>query len=132
MPRSSAVLQTSLYVDDLGAAVAFYRDLFDLELFVTEHRMTALGVAGRQFLRLFRRGAGSDGRFIPPHHGDRNPQLCFAVPFGEPAAWDPFLQERGIAVESRLHRAPGGTSLYFRDPEGNSIEVDSPGLSPNA
>jgi catechol 2,3-dioxygenase-like lactoylglutathione lyase family enzyme len=101
MPRTSGILETSLYVDDLQAAVAFYRDLFDFELFFAEHRMAALGVPGGQILLLFQRGAtldpapGPGGGFIPPHHGEGN-----------------------------LH-------LYFRDPEGNSIEVATPGLWPN-
>jgi catechol 2,3-dioxygenase-like lactoylglutathione lyase family enzyme len=34
-------------------------------------------------------------------------------------------------VESRIHWARGGTSLYFRDPDGNSLEVATPGLWPN-
>ena len=57
MPRTSGILETSLYVDDLQGSVAFYRDLFDFELFFAEHRMAALGVPGGQVLLLFQRGA---------------------------------------------------------------------------
>jgi catechol 2,3-dioxygenase-like lactoylglutathione lyase family enzyme len=138
MPRTSGILETSLYVDDLAASVAFYRDLFDFELFFQEHRMAALGVAPGQVLLLFHRGAtldpapGPRGGFIPPHHGEGNLHLCFAIPFGELEAWETHLRDRGIAVESRLRWTRGGTSLYFRDPEGNSLEVATPGLWPNA
>ena len=76
--------------------------------------------------------AESTGLTVPPHHGEGPLHLCFAIPFGELANWETHLRERGIDVESRLHWARGGTSLYFRDPEGNSLEVATPGLWPNA
>ena len=66
---------------------------------------------------------GPGGGVIPPHHGEGNLHLCFAIPFGELSAWEAHLRDQGIEVESRLRWARGGTSLYFRDPEGNSLEV---------
>jgi catechol-2,3-dioxygenase len=137
-PRVSGILETSLYVDDLSGAVTFYRDMFGFELFFQESRMAALGVPGSHVLLLFQRGAtlepapGPGGGVVPPHHGEGNLHLCFAIPLGELAAWERHLRERGIDVESRLRWARGGTSLYFRDPEGNSLEVATPGLWPNA
>ena len=59
------------------------------------------------------------------------PHLCFAIPFGEVAAWEEHLKRQGIEVESRIRWPRGGTSLYFRDPDGNSLEVATPGLWPN-
>ena len=102
--------------------------------------MAALGVPGGQVLsavparRKLQRSPspGPGGGFIPPHHGEGNLHLCFAIPFGELGAWEAHFRDRGIAIESRLHWARGGTSLYFRDPEGNSLEVATPGLWPNA
>ena len=138
MPRVSGILESSLYVDDLAGAVTWYKDLFGFEVFFQEARMAALGVPGGQVLLLFQRGAtlepapGPGGGFIPPHHGSGHLHLCFAIPFRELAAWETHLTERKIAIESRLVWAGGGTSLYFRDPEGNSLEVATPGLWPNA
>ena len=138
IPRTSGVLETSLYCDDLNGAVAFYRGLFGFPPLFQDNRMAALEVPGGQVLLLFRRGAtrepapGPGGGLIPPHHGEGTPHLCFAIPFGELAAWEAHLLARGIALESRLHWARGGTSLYFRDPEGHSLEVATPGLWPNA
>ena len=137
-PRITGILESSLYVDDLPAAVAFYRDLFGFEVFFQDSRMCTLGVPGAQVLLLFQRGATSEpapgpgGGFIPPHHGAGQLHLCFAIPFRELAAWEAHLASQGIPVESRLVWAGGGTSLYFRDPEGNSLEVATPGLWPNA
>lgn len=138
MPRTSGVLETSLYVEDLDRAQAFYQRLFGFETFVQDERMRAFGVPGSQVLLLFKRGStdtaapAPGGSFIPGHHGNGPLHVCFAIPFGECAAWERHLTGAGVAIESTVHWPRGGTSLYFRDPDGNSIEVATPGLWPNA
>jgi catechol 2,3-dioxygenase-like lactoylglutathione lyase family enzyme len=57
--------------------------------------------------------------------------LAFAIPYGELAAWETHLGNQGVAVESQIDWPRGGTSLYFRDPDGHSLEVATPGLWPN-
>jgi catechol 2,3-dioxygenase-like lactoylglutathione lyase family enzyme len=136
VPRTSGVLETSLYVADLGRASEFYRRVFGFERFVDDGRMCALGVPGSQVLLLFRHGSTDEpapvpGGVIPPHHGTGHLHLCFAIPFGELGAWEEHLRREGIAVESRVRWPRGGTSLYFRDPDGHSLEVATPGLWPN-
>jgi catechol 2,3-dioxygenase-like lactoylglutathione lyase family enzyme len=136
IPRVSSVLETSLYVADLDRACNFYQHIFGFERFVYDGRMCALGVPGSQILLLFQHGctdrpAPVSGGFIPPHHGRGELHLCFAIPLGELAAWEEHLRREGIAVESRIQWDRGGTSLYFRDPDGHSLEVATPGLWPN-
>lgn len=136
VPRTSGVLETSLYVGNLERARSFYQRLFGFEEFFTDERMCALGVPGEQVLLLFRRGAtdvpapAPDG-FIPPHRGEGPLHLCFAIPYGELARWESHLRENDVPIESRLSWPHGGTSLYFRDPDDNSLEVATPGLWPN-
>jgi catechol 2,3-dioxygenase-like lactoylglutathione lyase family enzyme len=136
IPRVSGVLETSLYVEDLDRSRAFYLRMFGFEQFMCDGRMCALGVPGEQVLLLFRHGMtdepapAADG-FIPPHHGRGALHLCFAIPYGELAAWEAHLTRSGIEIESRLRWPHGGTSLYFRDPDGHSLEVATPGLWPN-
>ncbi|MBV8459227.1 MAG: VOC family protein [Acetobacteraceae bacterium] len=137
MPRVSGVLETSLYVVDLDRAQAFYARVFGFETFVDDGRMCAMGVPGSQVLLLFRRGstdapAPTPGGVIPPHYGEGALHVCFAIPFGELAAWERHLRAENIAIESRISWPRGGTSLYFRDPDGHSVEVATPGLWPNA
>lgn len=136
LPRTTGVLETSLYVADIPRSRDFYQRVFGFETFFADARMCAMGVPGRQVLLLFRRGATREpapagGGFIPPHHGEGPLHLCFAIPLDELATWEDHLQELGITVESRLRWTKGGTSLYFRDPDDNSLEVATPGLWPH-
>ncbi|PPQ28151.1 VOC family protein [Rhodopila globiformis] len=135
-PRVSQILETSLYVEDLDRSRRFYERLFGFTAFMQDERMCAMEVPGEQVLLLFRHGmtdapAPVSGGFIPPHHGRGALHLAFAIPYGELAAWQAHLAEQGVALESRLSWPHGGTSLYFRDPDGHSLEVATPGLWPN-
>jgi catechol 2,3-dioxygenase-like lactoylglutathione lyase family enzyme len=136
VPRTSGLLESSLYVEDLERAHAFYQRVFGFETFFSDERMCAMGVPGGQVLLLFHRGstdrpAPAPGGVIPPHHGEGPLHLCFAIPFRELSAWEEHLRRQDISVESRLRWPYGGTSLYFRDPDNNSLEVATPGLWPN-
>ncbi len=137
MPRSAGIVETSLYVADLDRALAFYRRVFGFEVFVHDGRMVAFGVPGSQVLLLFLEGATdapapTPGGVIPPHNGAGALHVCFAIPFGELAAWEAHLAREGVGIESRVRWPRGGTSLYFRDPDGHSVEIATPGLWPNA
>jgi catechol 2,3-dioxygenase-like lactoylglutathione lyase family enzyme len=136
-PRVSQILETSLYVQDPGRSRAFFESLFGFTAFFEDERMCALEVPGEQVLLLFRHGMtdtaapGPGGGTIPPHYGQGSLHLAFAIPFSELAAWEAHLAEHAVAVESKLRWPHGGTSLYFRDPDGHSLEVATPGLWPN-
>jgi catechol 2,3-dioxygenase-like lactoylglutathione lyase family enzyme len=135
-PRITGILESSLYVADLDRARAFYERLFGFRVFFADHRMCAMEVPGAHVLLLFLEGAtdepapAADG-LIPPHHGSGTLHLCFAIPADALEEWERRLERERIAVESRLHWPRGATSLYFRDPDGHSLEVATPGLWPN-
>ena len=135
-PRISHLLETALYVADLDVAQAFYQRLMGFEVFLRDARMSALGVPGGGVLLLFLRGASvtpSETPFgvIPGHDGSGHLHLAFAMPRDELRRWEAHLAAEGIEVESRITWARGGTSLYFRDPDGNAVEIATPGLWPN-
>jgi catechol 2,3-dioxygenase-like lactoylglutathione lyase family enzyme len=133
MPRLAGVLETALYVGDLARSKAFYSALFELPTLFEDERLCALGVAGRQVLLLFRRGASNydmrlPGGLIPAHDGQGRLHLAFAIEAGELAPWESVLAERKIPVEGRVTWPRGSTSLYFRDPDGHLVELATPGL----
>ena len=43
-------------------------------------------------------------------------------------AWEAALAAHGIPIESRVRWSRGGESIYFRDPDGHSVELATPGV----
>lgn len=132
-PRSTGLLETALYVADLDRSRAFYQEVFGFEVLLAEDRMVGLAVPGGAILLLFRRGGSTapsetPGGTIPPHDAAGTQHMCIAVPLAELDRWEQHLAALGIPVESRVVQSFGGTSLYFRDPDGHSLEVAGPGL----
>jgi catechol 2,3-dioxygenase-like lactoylglutathione lyase family enzyme len=134
-PTVTGVLETALYVADLGRAADFYERLLDARTLLADERMRALDVAGRQVLLLFLKHASDQpnpvpGGVIPPHDGDGRMHVAFAVPADALPGWEARLGEMGVTVEARVHAPRGGTSLYFRDPDGHLVELATPGIWP--
>ena len=71
------------------------------------------------------------GGSIPPHDAHGQMHFALAVAAADLPAWERRLAERGIEIESRVHWSRGGTSLYFRDPDGHLVELATPGLWDN-
>jgi catechol 2,3-dioxygenase-like lactoylglutathione lyase family enzyme len=135
-PAVTHVLETSLYVADLERSQQFYQRLFGFECFLRDGRMCALGVPGRQVLLLFVHGGSAQPSrtstgMVPAHDGRGQLHLCFAIAEADLAAWEAKLAACDVAIESRVAWPPGGTSLYFRDPDRHSLELATPGLWPN-
>ncbi len=133
MPTLNGVLETALYVEDLGRSIRFYKDLFQLEVMEADDRFCAFDVAGRQVLLLFLKGGttapvATPGGAIPPHDGDGHLHFAFSIAASELPGWEAWLQEKGVEVESRIRWPAGGVSLYLRDPDGHLVELATPGL----
>lgn len=126
-PRTSGLLETSLYVEDVEASVQFYKKIFGFEQ-VSDFgaRGRALSAGDRHVLLLFQKQGSLD--WTPPHHGDGELHVAFAIPATELAAWEAWLVENGIPVEDKRVWDRGGTSLYFRDPDQHLLEVATPGV----
>ncbi len=133
--RVEQVLETSLYVEDLGRSTRFYESVLGLTPMFDDGRLAALDTGSRQVLLLFRRGGSETpspvpGGVIPPHGGEGRLHLAFAIAADSLDAWKDRLGEHGVTIESVVLPERGGTSLYFRDPDGHLIELATPGLWP--
>ena len=135
-PPAGHIVEHGLYVAELDRAEFFYHRLFGARTVFGDARMRALELPGAQVLLLFRRGAcatpapAPDGGMIPGHDAQGVQHLCFAIIRVDLARWGEWLEACGVAVESRVEWPRGSTSLYFRDPDGHSLEVATPGLWP--
>lgn len=134
-PMLGRVLETALYVDDLGRAVQFYEQVLGLKVLSQDARFRAYDVGGISVLLLFQRGATLEtvhlpGGTIPPHDGHGPLHMAFAIGAGDLAAWEQRLTEYGISIEGRTRWPRGGHSIYFRDPDGHLLELVTPGVWP--
>ena len=139
-PKASEItglLETALYLDDVGQGVRFYQGLFGFSLLSgsAQHDSTfaALELPGEVVLLLFKRGANAlptetGGGVIPPHGGEGRLHFAFAISIDSYESWKTKLTARSITIESEVRWPLGGRSLYFRDPEGNLVELATPGL----
>lgn len=121
------ILETCLYVNDLAAARKFYCEVLGL-LVVEEQpaRHLFLRCGGRMLL-LFLPDASSIAGSLLPTHGAHGPgHVAFAAADEDIAAWEAHLAACAIPLETTVHWPQGGTSLYFRDPAGNSLEIATP------
>ena len=129
MGEIEGIVETSIYVDDLGRAEAFYRDVLGLPvLSVTAGRHDFFGVGVRQVLLVFNAPATLAEDVLPPHGASGPGHFALGVRAGNLQAWRQRLAEHGVVIEKEITWPRGGSSLYFRDPAGNSVEIVTPGV----
>ena len=134
-PRLGGVLETALYVDDLARARRFYEEVLGLKPVFADQRLCAFEGAPASMLLLFPRGKTLEtvvmpGGTIPPHDGHGPLHVAFGVARESLAAWEARLSAHAVAIEGRTEWPRGGTSVYFRDPDGHLLELATPGLWP--
>lgn len=126
-PKTEGVLESSLYVTDVASSARFYQRIFGFRVISDfGERGCAMQAGDRQVLLLFKKGGSRTHQ--PPHDGDGELHLAFAVPGAELVSWEGWLAENGIAVEEKRTWEFGGQSLYFRDPDRHLIELATPGV----
>lgn len=135
-PPLEGLVETCLYVTDVGKSRDFYQRVFGFAIIRDEQRICVLDVAPGQVLILCRRGGTLEpvpvgSGFIPAHDGDGQQHVAFGMPQGAVEDWKMHLEGLHIEIESALTWPQGGHSLYFRDPDGLLVELITPGLWPN-
>jgi catechol 2,3-dioxygenase-like lactoylglutathione lyase family enzyme len=132
MPKLNRIIETALYVDDLDLAARFYESKLGLEPLRKAETLFAYDVGGSSVLLLFKRGGSRrtqtlPGGTIPPHDGSGPIHMCFAIDPEDLPRWETRLEEHGVEIEGRTTWDRGGTSIYFRDPDGHLLEMMTPG-----
>src|SRR5262245_64939580 len=125
-PSTTRILETALYCADLAQTADFYQTLLGVKPMLSGDRLVALDAGQGTVLLLFQRGNSgaleTPGGLVPGHDGSGPVHIAFAIESAQLAVWESRLAHLGIDIESRVRWESGGTSLYFRDPQGRSIE----------
>src|SRR6516165_3340422 len=99
MPKLDRVIETCLYVDDLGRSARLYEEALGLKVLTYDERFRAYDVGGQSVLLLFRRGGTlktvhMPGGTIPLHD-------AFAVTAQALREWEERSRDQGVAIEGR-------------------------------
>ena len=133
MPALERVIETAIYVEDLVRAAAFYEQVMDLPVMVSDDRFRAYDIGGQSVFLVFKRGATLEtvhlpGGTIPPHDGHGPLHLAFGIKADELPAWEQRLKDKGVVIEARTDWPRGGKSIYFRDPDNHLLEMVTRGV----
>jgi len=126
-PPISRVFETVLYTPDVPSAAAFYRNILGLPLLRPPTGQSAVFRVAPDSMLLVVDPAYTEqkGRGAP-HHGSRGQgHVALRIDGGDYDAWRTTLIASGVTIEMEVNWPPGGRSLYFRDPAGNSVELAS-------
>jgi catechol 2,3-dioxygenase-like lactoylglutathione lyase family enzyme len=134
-PKLGGVLETALYVHDPERSAKFYQAVLGFEKMVGDDRLWAMSVEGKQVLLLIKKGSDaqphqSSGGVIPSTDGQGTLHLTFSIRAPDLEAWEQWLTQNGVPLESKVRWERGGQSLYFRDPDGHLLELATPGTWP--
>jgi catechol-2,3-dioxygenase len=135
MPQLTGLLEVALDVTELSRSREFYERVFGFQPMVADARFCAYPVDNRQVLLLFEQGGSlkpvqTTGGVIPPHGGSGQYHMAFSCTPEELSKWEAHLAVVNVPIESRVHWDRGGTSIYFRDPDGHLLELATPGIWP--
>jgi len=119
------VYETVLYAEDVAATAAFYEDVLGLRPVREPNELSAVfRLDGGGVLLLFDPASSEVPGRVVPSHGARGPgHVAFSVEPGALEALGERLRRHGVEIEHEHAWAPGGRSLYVRDPAGNSVEL---------
>jgi catechol 2,3-dioxygenase-like lactoylglutathione lyase family enzyme len=136
-PAIAGLLETALIVEDVFRSVAFYGKVLGLRAMEQNERLGVMDAGPRQVLLLFRRGGSVEASETP---GGTMPggidaigrsHTAFAVSSSDLEGWQVWLRLNEIEVAGDVRWKRGGRSLYFRDPDGNLLELATPGVWEN-
>jgi catechol 2,3-dioxygenase-like lactoylglutathione lyase family enzyme len=122
------VLETSLYVGDVDRAVAFYKSVLGLREIPDTHFANGRGAAlqvgrGPSVLLLFRADITRVEGPLPAHGTTGAAHAAFRIDPADLPAWRERLQAHGVKIEREFVFDNNPPSIYFRDPDGNSLEL---------
>jgi catechol 2,3-dioxygenase-like lactoylglutathione lyase family enzyme len=129
MPAMEALVETSIYGEDLDALAQFYSDVLQLPVLGREtDRHVFLRAGPASMLLIFKPSTTLRGDVLPAHGSTGPGHIAFGIRADALDAWRQRLTDKGVPIEKEVTWPRGSISLYFRDPAGNLVELFTPGL----
>lgn len=122
VPGLVGVLETVLYYTEQERTEVFYGEIMGFRLLDREPGRSLFYRAGASVFLLFQSHASQRGGRLPPHGAEGSIHTCFLVPPDEYVLWKSYLTTRGVAILQEIEWERG-LSFYFRDPDGNLLEI---------
>jgi len=117
------IFETVLYASDLAAAERFYTKVLGLEVFSRSDTVVSFRLSSGALLIFDPERAIQPNRGVPSHGAQGPGHLAFAAHPDSLDHWRAHLAACNVPVEMEVNWEQGGTSIYFRDPAGNSLEL---------
>jgi deoxyribose-phosphate aldolase len=118
------VAEAVLYVSDLDRAKAFYTELLGLPVSYQFDDAVFLQTGQNSTLILFDTEKMKGRQSVIPMHGTQGQgHVCLAIPPEQMAGWRARLLAHHVDIEHEQDWPQGTHSIYFRDPDGNSLEL---------
>jgi catechol 2,3-dioxygenase-like lactoylglutathione lyase family enzyme len=121
-PGIAGILETVLYVADLDRAERFYAEVMSLRQIGKEPGRHVFFRVGTGVLLLFRADRTRKAGTLPAHGAHGEIHLCLRIGSDAYATWLDRIKACGISIEREM-AWPNGRSFYFRDPDGNLLEL---------
>jgi catechol-2,3-dioxygenase len=122
-----AVKETSLYVKDLKRCARFFRRALGLEPISYAEGRHVFFRAGKGVLLCFKAEATRKDKVLPPHGAIGSVHAAFEAPKGRYAQVRRQVGRQTKIIKDHVW-SPKSRCFYFRDPDGNLLEVLEPGF----
>ncbi|MEM9146596.1 MAG: VOC family protein [Pseudomonadota bacterium] len=136
--KPQAILEASLYAQNLDESERFYRKTIGLDLITRSGDRHLAFRCGPTVLVVFNRRLSIQrpvmgARAPVPPHGTQGPgHVCFSVYADQIPMWIDRLTRERVRIEADFAWPTGGRSVFFRDPDQNCIELAEPRIWPPA
>lgn len=126
----SGVLETVLYFTEEDQTRTFYCDVLGMRMIGREPGRHMFFRAGTDVFLLFNAETTGHAGTLPGHGAKGSGHVCFCVPPAALGEWREHLVSSGVEIIEEVDwplgtspAARAGSSFYFRDPNGNLLEI---------
>jgi predicted ester cyclase/catechol 2,3-dioxygenase-like lactoylglutathione lyase family enzyme len=127
--HATRLFEVAIYGPDLEALADFYARVLGLQVITRfSDRGFALRCGGTALLVFNPSRTRGDDDSVPKHGATGAGHIAFLATAEDLPRWREHLEACHVAIEREVTWPAGGTSIYVRDPAGNSVELAPPTL----